>query len=132
MAQEQHDSTGIKPQVYKDDRPGEYFDRFHQRSRTKKPDLVYEVVRIATSLIGWLIYRTKTITPQNVPDGPVILAPNHFSNLDHFFAGMALRRHVRFMAKSQLFKRPMQWIYTHGGVFPVRRGVRDEEVFTTA
>ena len=26
------------------------------------------------------------------------------------------------MAKSQLFERPMQWIYTHGGVFPVRRG----------
>ena len=26
------------------------------------------------------------------------------------------------MAKSQLFKPPMQWIFTHGGVFPVRRG----------
>ena len=26
------------------------------------------------------------------------------------------------MAKSQLFRAPMQWIYTHGGVFPVRRG----------
>jgi 1-acyl-sn-glycerol-3-phosphate acyltransferase len=39
---------------------------------------------------------------------------------------------VRFMAKSQLFKPPMQWIYTHGGVFPVRRGVQDEEAFATA
>jgi 1-acyl-sn-glycerol-3-phosphate acyltransferase len=36
------------------------------------------------------------------------------------------------MAKSQLFKPPMQFIYTHGGVFPVRRGVRDEEMFVTA
>jgi 1-acyl-sn-glycerol-3-phosphate acyltransferase len=36
------------------------------------------------------------------------------------------------MAKSQLFKRPMQFIYTHGGVFPVRRGARDEEAFITA
>jgi 1-acyl-sn-glycerol-3-phosphate acyltransferase len=26
----------------------------------------------------------------------------------------------------------MQWIYTHGGVFPVRRGVRDEDAFITA
>src|ERR1700727_2856240 len=26
----------------------------------------------------------------------------------------------------------MQFIYTHGGVFPVRRGARDEEVFITA
>jgi 1-acyl-sn-glycerol-3-phosphate acyltransferase len=36
------------------------------------------------------------------------------------------------MAKTQLFKPPMQWIYTHGGVFPVRRGYADEEAFVTA
>jgi 1-acyl-sn-glycerol-3-phosphate acyltransferase len=36
------------------------------------------------------------------------------------------------MAKSQLFKPPLQWIYTHGGVFPVRRGFADAEAFTTA
>jgi 1-acyl-sn-glycerol-3-phosphate acyltransferase len=36
------------------------------------------------------------------------------------------------MAKSQLFKRPMQWVYTHGGVFPVRRGHEDGEAFVTA
>ena len=64
--------------------------------------------------------------------GPVILAPNHFSFMDHFFVGTAIRRKVRFMAKSQLFQPPMQWIYTHGGVFPVRRGFADEEAFTTA
>ena len=64
--------------------------------------------------------------------GPVILAPNHFSFMDHFFAGVFVRRRVRFMAKSQLFERPMQWIYTHGGVFPVRRGYQDEDAFLTA
>jgi 1-acyl-sn-glycerol-3-phosphate acyltransferase len=62
----------------------------------------------------------------------VILAPNHFSFMDHFFLGTSIRRKVRFMAKSQLFKPPMQWIYTHGGVFPVRRGYSDEEAFKTA
>ena len=36
------------------------------------------------------------------------------------------------MAKSQLFKRPMQFIYDHGGVFPILRGRRDEEAFKTA
>jgi 1-acyl-sn-glycerol-3-phosphate acyltransferase len=39
---------------------------------------------------------------------------------------------VNFMAKSQLFVPPLQWIYTHGGVFPVRRGHQDEEAFVTA
>ncbi len=43
-----------------------------------------------------------------------------------------LRRKVHFMAKSQLFNGPIQFIYTHGGVFPVRRGQRDEEAFKTA
>jgi 1-acyl-sn-glycerol-3-phosphate acyltransferase len=52
--------------------------------------------------------------------------------MDHFFLGVSIRRKVRFMAKSQLFKAPMQWIYSHGGVFPVRRGVQDEEAFMTA
>jgi 1-acyl-sn-glycerol-3-phosphate acyltransferase len=36
------------------------------------------------------------------------------------------------MAKSQLFKRPLQFIFNHGGVFPVRRGYQDEDAFITA
>jgi 1-acyl-sn-glycerol-3-phosphate acyltransferase len=36
------------------------------------------------------------------------------------------------MAKSQLFKGIGEWIFSHGGVFPVRRGHHDEEAFTTA
>ena len=62
----------------------------------------------------------------------MIIAPNHSSFMDHFFVGAFIRRRVRFMAKSQLFARPMQFVYTHGGVFPVRRGYRDEEAFITA
>jgi 1-acyl-sn-glycerol-3-phosphate acyltransferase len=52
--------------------------------------------------------------------------------MDHFFVAMFTRRRVRFMAKSQLFKPPAQFIYRHGGVFPVRRGYHDEEAFITA
>jgi 1-acyl-sn-glycerol-3-phosphate acyltransferase len=63
----------------------------------------------------------------------VILAPNHFSAWDHFFAGVFLRRQLRFMAKSQLFSnKVIEFIFFHGGVFPVRRGARDEEAFITA
>jgi 1-acyl-sn-glycerol-3-phosphate acyltransferase len=125
--------VAMRAQVYKDPRPKEYFDRFHERSRTKAPDLVYEVVRIATSIYAWVCFRLRAVAPQHVPpSGPVILAPNHFSFMDHFFLGAALRRKVRFMAKSQLFKAPLQEMFSHGGVFPVRRGYRDEEAFITA
>jgi 1-acyl-sn-glycerol-3-phosphate acyltransferase len=123
----------LKEQVYKDPRPAEHFDRFHARTRTKRPDFVYDVVRIVMTLLAWALFRARGVRPENVPAaGPVILAPNHFSFLDHFFLGVPLRRKVQFMAKTQLFKPPMQWIYTHGGVFPVRRGYADEEAFITA
>ena len=36
------------------------------------------------------------------------------------------------MAKSQLFKMPLEIIFNNGGVFPVRRGHHDEEAFKTA
>ena len=127
------DLTPIKAQVYKDPRPKEFFDGFHERTRSRPPDWVYEVVRIATSLYAWTFFRARGIDAQKVPaEGPVILAPNHFSFMDHFFAGAFIRRRVNFMAKSQLFVPPMQFIYTHGGVFPVRRGHQDEEAFVTA
>ena len=119
----------MREQVYTDPRPKEYFDRFHERARTREPDWVYELVRIVTSLYAYTFLRARAIAVENVPgSGAVILAPNHFSFMDHFLMGCYIRRKVRFMAKSQLFKGPMQWIYTHGGVFPVRRGARDEEV----
>ncbi len=81
-----------------------------------------------------LFYRTRAIVDrERAADGPVLLAPNHFSQMDHFFAAVYLRRKVRFMAKSQLFGPPvLTSIYSHGGVFPVRRGHRDEEAFKTA
>ena len=127
------DLAPIRAQVYKDPRPESYFTRFHERARTREPDWVYEAVRIATSLTAWTFFRARGRGAEKVPStGPVILAPNHFSFMDHFFVGAFIRRRVRFVAKSQLFKPPMQWIYSHGGEFPVRRGYQDEEAFITA
>jgi 1-acyl-sn-glycerol-3-phosphate acyltransferase len=123
----------MREQVYRDPRPKEHFDRFHERARTREPDWAYEMTRVITSLYGYAFLRARAISVENVPGaGAVILAPNHFSFMDHFLMGCYIRRKVRFMAKSQLFKPPMQFVYTHGGVFPVRRGARDEEMFITA
>jgi 1-acyl-sn-glycerol-3-phosphate acyltransferase len=123
----------MKAQVYKDPRPAEHFTRFHERTRARRPDWVYSAVRVVLTPYLLLFYRARCIDSRHIPaDGPVIIAPNHFSFLDHFFVAVYLRRKVHFMAKSQLFQRPMQFIYTHGGVFPVRRGHADEEAFETA
>ena len=97
----------IKAQVYKDPRPASHFDRYHERARTRDPDWVYGVVRLLLTPYLLIVHRARCIGSDQVPTtGPVIVAPNHFSFLDHFFVAAFLRRHVRFMAKSQLFTPP--------------------------
>jgi 1-acyl-sn-glycerol-3-phosphate acyltransferase len=124
----------MKPQVYIDPRPAEHFTKFHERTRTRRPDWVYRLARVVLTLPMLAIYRFRAIGVDHVPyQGPVILAPNHFSFFDHFFIAMLLRREVQFMAKSQLFRPPvLDFILSHGGTFPVRRGQKDDEAFITA
>jgi 1-acyl-sn-glycerol-3-phosphate acyltransferase len=123
----------MKPQVYKDPRPAEYFAQFHEAAR-RGVGWTYPFVRVILTLPTILIYRLRVSGLENVPrSGALVLAPNHFSQMDHFFVGARLRRQVRFMAKSQMFGPPvLTYIYKHGGVFPVRRGRHDEEAIKTA
>lgn len=123
----------IKPQVYRDERPAEYFDQFHAAAR-RGVGWTYTLVRTLLTVPTILVYRLRAIGVKNVPrSGPLLLAPNHLSQMDHFFTGVYLRRKVRFMGKSQLFGPPLlTYVFKHGGVFPVRRGHRDEEAFKTA
>jgi 1-acyl-sn-glycerol-3-phosphate acyltransferase len=123
----------MKPQVYRDPRPAEYFTQFHTAAR-KGAGWTYTLARVVLTLPTILIYRVRAIGTENVPrKGALVLAPNHFSQMDHFFVGVYLRRKIRFMAKSQMFGPPvLTYVYKHGGVFPVRRGDHDEEAFKTA
>jgi 1-acyl-sn-glycerol-3-phosphate acyltransferase len=124
----------MKPQVYADPRPAEYFDRFHTRARTRDPDWIYPLLRVVSRPYCRLLYRLRAQQVERVPrQGPVILAPNHFSAMDHWFVGLLLPRQVRFMAKSQLFKGPLfEFVLSHAGAFPVRRGHHDEQSMITA
>jgi 1-acyl-sn-glycerol-3-phosphate acyltransferase len=123
----------MKPQKYLDDRPAAYFDQFHESAR-KGAGWTYTLARIVVTLPTIALYRVTARGRGNVPRrGAAVLAPNHFSQADHFFVGVYLWRKVRFMAKSQLFGPPVvTYILKVGGVFPVRRGHRDEKAFETA
>jgi len=125
----------LKPQRYKDPRPAESVQYVHEWVRAHPPGWTYELVRLFITPLTLFVYRGRGINTENVPsDGPFILAPNHFSNLDHFLIAAFMRRKVQFMAKSQLFgPNPIfDYIFRVGGVFPVRRGHNDQEAFITA
>lgn len=128
------DLLPMKPQVYLDPRPAGYFTRFHERARTREPDWLYTFIKVVSFPYCRLVFRLRAQQVELVPpDGPVILAPNHFSSMNHWFVGIMLPRKVRFMAKSQLFKgRFLEFVLAHSGAFPVRRGQHDEEAITTA
>jgi 1-acyl-sn-glycerol-3-phosphate acyltransferase len=122
----------LREQQYVDPRPPETFTRYHEQVRRGEANFVYEAVRLTLTPYMLLVLRNRQIGVENVPgSGPLILAPNHFSFMDHFLVGCFIRRRVHFMAKSQLFKSPADLIYRYGGVYPVMRGARDEEAFTT-
>lgn len=123
----------MKEQVYVDERDASGMEKYHRRVREHKPSAMYDIVRILMTGSYGLLDRVSTIDVHNVPRaGGTIFVPNHFSFIDHFYTGIHLRRKIQFMAKSQLFKPPMDFVYSHGGVFPVMRGKGDDEAFITA
>lgn len=125
----------IKEQVYRDERSAEAMLPYHEWARTHEPGWTYTAVRVLLTPVALALYRTRAIGRQNVPQsGGLILAPNHFSNMDHFFCGVYLRRRIRFMSKSQFFgNNPLlSYVFRVSGHFPVRRGHPDDEAFVTA
>ena len=80
-----------------------------------------------------LLYRYKVIGKENMPDsGAVILACNHMSFSDPVLLGLAQKRRLYFMAKSELFRNPFaSFIIRHLGAFPVERGAGDGKAIKT-
>lgn len=74
-----------------------------------------------------LIFRIKIEGTENVPKkGGLVLASNHISELDPVIVAIYLKRRVHFMAKAELFQRPLlRSIVTHLSAFPVNRGKGD-------
>ncbi|MBT5206909.1 MAG: 1-acyl-sn-glycerol-3-phosphate acyltransferase [Acidimicrobiaceae bacterium] len=90
---------------------------------------VYLTVRTLVRCLLWPYLRTRVTGRENIPpDGPVILAPVHRSNLDSLMLSPLTRRRLRALAKESLFKAPpMAWLMASLGSFPVRRDSADRE-----
>ncbi len=64
---------------------------------------------------------------ENVPkEGPLLVAPVHFSNLDPPIVACTINRELSFMAKEELFKPPVFGPLIRSlNAFPIRRGDGD-------
>lgn len=76
----------------------------------------------------------RSVDMENMPkEGPVIMAPIHFSNYDPPLVVIAQRRHVRMMAKEELARTPVVgWFIRIMDGFFVRRGEGDMEAIRKA
>ena len=95
--------------------------------------LVYGGARVALRPIAAAWYRMQVTGREHIPaEGPVIIAPNHKHISDPFFIGLATKRRVHFMAKSELFDGPGARVLNRLGAYPVRRGEADPDALATS
>ena len=95
-------------------------------------------VYLLAAAISWPVvkvgFRLRARGIEELPEGGFVLAANHTSNFDPWPLALPLfpRRHLRFMAKSELFNPILKPILLGGGAFPVRRGEADLEAVRRA
>ncbi|CAB4941216.1 unannotated protein [freshwater metagenome] len=96
--------------------------------------LVYWSVRALFQPFFHVYFRLSRIGREHIPtDGPVIFAANHRSFLDPFVIGAMSRRPLYFVAKKELFRKPLQrWFLNSLGAFPIDRGNADGDAMSTA
>ena len=82
----------------------------------------------------WCIGGITSIDEKNVPrKGPLIVAPIHVSHLDPPVVACGTNRHMRFMAKDELFKnKAFGRLISSLGAFPVKRGEADMDSIRAA
>jgi 1-acyl-sn-glycerol-3-phosphate acyltransferase len=106
----------------------------HRLAREKGVSrFLYGLVRGIVSPLFRLYFRMHVSGAEHIPaEGAAIVAPNHKSFWDSFFVGVCTRRHVRFMAKTELIQARYGKLLVRLGAFPVRRGQADEDALETA
>ncbi|MEA2172179.1 MAG: glycerol-3-phosphate dehydrogenase [Solirubrobacteraceae bacterium] len=108
--------------------------RSHRRARVGKPWLQGLAIAIVVPLLA-VFARVRVRGRERLPaDGGFIVAPNHPSMLDPFFAALPIMpRRMYFMGMAELWRKPFPaWVMSRLGGFPIVRGSWDPDAFATA
>ncbi len=80
-----------------------------------------------------LFFRPTVIGKEKIPkDGPVIIAGNHTHFMDCLTVANSTKRCVHFLAKSELMKPPLKWIFGPFGIISVDRNGKDRTALHSA
>ena len=82
-----------------------------------------------------LVRPLRVVGREHIPDGPVVICPNHTTAGDPFYVVFAFgqRYPLRAMAKVQIMRVPLiGWLLSKAGVFGVDRGAADMHAVKTA
>lgn len=87
----------------------------------------YWIARWACRVFCILFFRFRVYGRENIPGkGAFILVANHQSYLDPIFCGVALKRHLHFLARDSLFtNRYFRWLISSLNAIPVKRDRAD-------
>lgn len=96
--------------------------------------MFYRTVRLILWIFFKILFRFKRVGQENIPtEGPVIIASNHVSYLDPIIVAISSPRPVSFMAKAELFQKPLLGrIISKLNAFPVQREKADVDAIKAA
>jgi 1-acyl-sn-glycerol-3-phosphate acyltransferase len=97
--------------------------------------MVYDLVAWLLRPFGWW-GRMRVEGLEHLPaEGPVLIAPNHDSQMDPVVIGIAAkpRRRLRYLAQAELWKIPgLGWFLNGMRQIPIRRGTGDTRALDSA
>ncbi len=98
-----------------------------------KEPLLYRIVRRPLGFCFKAIYKPSVIGKKNIPEnGRIILAGNHTNYFDCILVGTATKRCVHYLAKDELMKGPLKYIFKGMGIIPVNRRQKDKAALENA
>lgn len=87
---------------------------------------LYEAARFLIWLVSNTLWRIKIEGKENMPaSGAFLLSPVHRSNIDGLITAIWTKRHLKYLAKQEMFLGPFGWCWRAMGATSVDRGAPD-------
>ena len=98
-----------------------------------KEPTFYRVIRRPLAACFKAVYKPTIIGKRYIPEtGRIILAGNHTNYFDCLLVGCATKRCVHYLAKDELMKGPLKYLFKGFGIIPVNRRTKDKAALQSA